>query len=288
MGFPFFEGDGQPRDPELIEIETQIRRAVRDAVNRKTRKPFTWGGLSGYQQLEVIAPALHQIIANDPENSYLRKVSKQVDHAIAKGRIQADDLKETHEWLLKIAACLRYPPSKYPQQQLTGEQVAFEMEALQQQFQPEKKYMRPQASLCGKLHRSWNSFGEQLLHCYDIPGLPPDNLQIESLFNRLRRHQRRISGRKSTRELREFGHCQVLFMAESRSELLDQIRQVPLSDYQEQRKHLEAGEGTRKFFHRLHRDSAGIMQFLVDRYAARRQEIASNNPVEIEINNRSP
>ena len=236
----------------------------------------------------MIAPALHQIIAHDSENSYWRRLSKQVDRAVAKGRIQADDLKESHKWLLKIAACLRYPPSNYPHQQLTGEQVAQEMEVLQQQFQPKKKYRRPQAALCGKLHRSWNSFGEQLLYCYDIPGLPPDNLQIESLFNRLRRHQRRISGRKSTRELREFGQCQVLFMADSRSELLDQIRQVPLSDYQEQRKQLEAGEGTRKFFHRLHRDSAGTMQFLVDRYAARRQEIASDNLSLIEINNHPP
>ena len=244
--------------------------------------------MSGYQQLEVIAHALHQIITNDPKNNFWRQLSKQVDHAIAKGRIQADDLKETHKWLEKIAVCLRYPPSKYPQEQITGEQVAFEMEALQQQFQPKKKYRRPQAALCGKLHRSWNSFGKQLLHCYDIPGLPPDNLKIESLFNRLRRNQRRISGRKSTRELREFGQCQVLFMADSRSELLDQIRKVPLSDYQQQRKHLGAGEGTRKFFHRLHRDYAGTMQLLVDRYAARCQEITSNNPVQIEINNHPP
>ncbi len=238
--------------------------------------------------MEVIAPALHQIIANDPENSYFQQLSKQVDRAIAKGRIQADDLKESHKWLLKIAACLRYPPSKYPQEQITGKQVAHEMEALQQQFQPEKKYMRPQATLCGKLHRSWNSFGEQLLPCYDIPGLPPDNLKIESLFNRLRRHQRRISGRKSTRELREFGHCQVLFMAESRAELLDQIRQVPLSDYQKQRKHLEAGEGTRKFFLRLHRDLAGTMQLLVDNYVTRRQETASDDPSLIEVNKHPP
>lgn len=236
----------------------------------------------------MIAHALHQIIANDPENSYWRRLSKQVDHAIATGRIQANDLKESLEWLEKVAACLRYPPSKYPEEQITGQQVAQEMETLQQQFQPEKKYMRPQAALCGKLHRLWNSYGEHLLHCYDIPGLPPDNLKIESLFNHLRRHQRRISGRKSTRELREFGHCQVLFMADSRSELLDQIRQVPLSEYKELRKQLETGEGTRKFFYRLHRDSAGTMQFLVDRYAARRQEIASDNPFLIEVNKHSP
>ena len=244
--------------------------------------------MTGYQQLEVIAKGLHQIIERDPEKSYLRRLSKQVDRVIAKGRTQANDLKESREWLGKVAACLRYPPSKYPEAQITGQQVAHEMETLQQQFQPKKKYRRPQMVLCGKLHRLWNSYGEQLLPCYDIPGLPPDNLQIESLFNHLRRHQRRVSGRKSTRELREFGHCQVLFMADSQSELLDQIRQVPLSEYQEKRKHLEAGEGTRKFFHRLHRDSARTMQLLVDNYVTRCQEIASDNPFLIEANKYPP
>jgi hypothetical protein len=35
-----------PRDNELRQIETQIRQAVRDAVNRNSRKPFYWGGLA--------------------------------------------------------------------------------------------------------------------------------------------------------------------------------------------------------------------------------------------------
>jgi hypothetical protein len=247
--------------------------AIRDAVNRKTRKPFQWGGLTGYQQLEVIARGLHQIITIDPENSYFQRLSTQVDRTVAKGRIQANDLKQAHQWLRKIAACLRYPPNIYPQEHITGLQVAQEMEILQQQFQPKKKYQRPQMALCSTLHRLWHSYGQQLLPCYDIPGLPPDNLQIESLFNRLRRHQRRISGRKSTRELRDFGHCQVLFTAKSQEELLDQLRQVSLSDYRENRIRLEAAETTRKFLYRLHRDPEKTIQLLVDNHAKFHKEI---------------
>jgi len=33
--------------------------AIRDAVNRATRKPFYWGGLKATHQLESIAQALH-------------------------------------------------------------------------------------------------------------------------------------------------------------------------------------------------------------------------------------
>ena len=113
-------------------------------------------------------------------------------------------------------------------------------------------------------------------HCYDIPGLPPDNLALESLFGRLRCHQRRISGRKSTRELRDFGQYQVLFLAGSEEELLQQIRQVPLAEYQDRRRRLAEAEAPRQFLHRLHRDPLGTMRRLVDQHTARRALLASS------------
>jgi hypothetical protein len=82
---------------------------------------------------------------------------------------------------------------------------------------------------------------------------------LESLFGRLRRHQRRVSGRKSTRELRDFGQYQVLFLAESEEELLEQIRQVSLEEYRENRQRLEEAEAPRRLLYRainLSRDSS--------------------------------
>lgn len=100
------------------------------------------------------------------------------------------------------------------------------MEELLQQFVPAPQQNPAQFTLKNKLQRLWHKYGTNLLHCYDIPGLPPDNLKIESLFSNLRRHQRRISGRKSTVELRDLGQYQVLFIAQSEKQLLEQIREV--------------------------------------------------------------
>ena len=50
-----------------MTIEAQIRVAIRDAVNRKSRKPFYWGGLKGYAQLEAIAQALEDVPSDEPE-----------------------------------------------------------------------------------------------------------------------------------------------------------------------------------------------------------------------------
>ncbi len=98
---------------------------------------------------------------------------------------------------------------------------------------------------------------------------------LESLFGRLRRHQRRVSGRKSTRELRDFGQYQVLFLADSEQDLLEQIRQVSLEEYRENRLRLDKAKAPRRLLHRLHRDPLRTMRSLVDQHAARRAALAS-------------
>ena len=263
-------------------IETQIRQAIRDAVNRNSRKPFYWGGIVGYQQLEAIAQALHQEAGPDDEREYLQRLTRQADRVLEKNRSLAEDLKEAHQWLERMAKCLRYPPRSYQDSAsdtgLNSQRVAQEMEALLQQFQPDAKYQPAQTSLYDAFRKRWKLYGKELLYCYDVPGLPPDNLQMESLFGRLRCHQRRISGRKSTRELRDFGQAQVLFLVESEETLLKQMQRVPLAAYQVYRRRLAQAEAPRQFFHRLHRNPLKTMQRLVNRHAARRVELASHVP----------
>jgi hypothetical protein len=140
------------------------------------------------------------------------------------------------------------------------------MDQLLAGFQPDRKHQRPQSVLRSRLQSLWRSYGEQLLPCYDIPGLPPDNLQLEAFFNYVRRHQRRISGRKSTRELNRLGHYQVLFTAESEAELLEHLRQVPLEVYQAHRQQLQIAERPRQFLFTSHRDPEGTVRKLVSSY----------------------
>ena len=263
-----------------MTIEGQIRVAIRDAVNRSSRKPFNWGGLKGYQQLQAIAQALRVVPADETETSYLRRLAMQVERAVQKNRALAQDVQEAHTWLRRIARCLRYPaPSstaEAAETALSSEQVKADMEKLLEEFQPDFKRCPAQAALHGAWHRVWKKSGADWLHCYNIPGLPQDNLQLEALFGRLRNHNRRVSGRKSTRELRDFGQCQVLFLAESEEDLLEQLRQVPLEEYQDRRQRLAEAEAPRQLLHRLHRDPLTTMRSLVNRHAARRAELSSN------------
>ena len=253
------------RAKEQKEIEDQFRMAIRDSVNRATRKPFYWGGLKGYLQLESIAQVLHTMPVT--EIAFFRYLIPQVDRALENNRQLAETIDNTYTWFLRIAACLRYPPRSYRASPMpTRQQVKQEMEELLQNLRSEAYGQPVLSSLHSGLRKRWDLFGNDLLHCFDIPGLPQDNLQVESLFGRLRCHQRRISGRKSTQPLRDFGHCQILFLAESEEQLLEQLRRVSVEDYQAQRKHQAQAEAPRKFLARLHRDPAKTMQGLAKKY----------------------
>lgn len=249
------------------EIEDQFRLAIRDAVNRASRKPFYWGGLKGYRQLEDIAQALHTMSVT--ENTFLCCLTRQVDRVLENNRRLAETIDKTYTWFLRIAACLRYPPRAYVKMPPpTRLQIKQEMEELLHKLEIEARGQIVLASLYSGLRKRWNLFGDDLLHCFDIPGLPQDNLEIESLFGRLRCHQRRISGRKSTQPLRDFGHYQILFLAESEEQLLGQLRGVPVEDYKEQRKYQAQAEAPRRFLARLHRDPTKTMQNLANKYIA--------------------
>jgi hypothetical protein len=255
------------RAKELREIENQFRLAIRDAVNRATRKPFYWGGLKGYHQLENIAHVLHTLPL--AQNAFFQRLSRQVDRALENNRQLAETMEQTYTWFLRIANCLRYPPRSYAGVPApTSYQIKQEMEALLRNFDAEAQgQVVPLALYCG-LRKRWNLLGEDLLHCFDIPGLPQDNLKVESLFGRLRCQQRRISGRKSTQPLRDFGHYQILFLAESEEQLLEQLRGVPVDHYQKQRKLQAQAEASRQFLARLHRNPEKTMQDLAKKYMA--------------------
>jgi hypothetical protein len=266
------------RDAELAAIESQIRTAIRDCVNRTSRKPFQWGGIEGYQQLKTIGEILRSLPCREMDTDYLSLLSVWIDQALSNNLSVALDLEEAHQWLQRIADCLHYPEysklstdnvtdiTQTNSSPLTSLQVRREMEELLQQFQPDPQQNPAQLTLKKKLQKLWHKYGTNLLHCYDIPGLPPDNLKMETMFSNLRRHQRRISGRKSTVELRDFGQYQVLFIAENEKQLLEQIQQVPITEYKTQRHRLAVSEAPRQQKHRLHHNPVTTIQALIDQH----------------------
>jgi hypothetical protein len=259
-------------------IEGHIRCAIRDAVNRSSRKPFSWGGLAGYDQLDAIAQALHQL-PHEQETAYLRSLLPQLDRALRLNETLADDVRAAHTQLRSIAACLHYPANESVSATVPGTQQAVRqaMECLLAEFRPNPKSQRAQAALQCAWHRLWKAWADDLLTCYDIAGLPADNLQLESFFNRIRQHERRISGRASTSRLGALGSYQVLFIAESEQDLLDQLRRVPLAEYQAHRQQLARDETARQQRYRFHHDPDKAIAALLEQHTTRRATLTPSH-----------
>jgi hypothetical protein len=269
-----------PRDPWLIWIEMKVRQAIRDSVNHRSRKPFAWGGLSGYEQLKAIARGVDQIQEINPESYYLRLLQIRVDKVLTRNRNAADDMEKAHQILSQISGCLHYPPPKsgtQPDPKIDSQKVSQAITALIQETKPDGKIKRAQMGILRALKKRWELFGEELLFCYDIPGLPQDNLKLESLFGRMRRRQRRISGRKSTRELQDFGHVQLFFTAGSQQEVLEQIQTIPHEAYLFHRSRLAEAEIPRQFIQRLHHDPAATISTLVHYHGVHSQQLVALN-----------
>ncbi len=261
-----------------------MRAAVRDALHRSTRKPLQWGGLAGYQQLVAIEEVLRQV-PEEPQTTSLRQLAARVTRTVEVCRPGAEDVAVAHDWLRRMATTLGYASAvtaattaQPPLPARSSAQVRAEMEALLAAFPRQSRYPRAQGAFVSAWRRLWRTWGPELLHCYDIPALPPDNLYLEGLFGSLRRHQRRISGVASTRPLRDLGEFQVLFAAESEQELLDQLRTVPEAQYRAQRRRLAEGEAGRQHRWRLHRDPAGTVAALLQQHTARRRVLTAPVP----------
>jgi hypothetical protein len=129
------------RNNRLVALERQLKQAIRDAVNRPSRKPFSWGGLTGYRQLSAIADGIRQLVDATPETRYLQRLLSQVERALENYRALANDLAAAHSWLRRVAAVLHYrhPTDEAPSADLSSQSVAHAMEELLAAFQPDFK-----------------------------------------------------------------------------------------------------------------------------------------------------
>lgn len=235
------------------------RRAIRDALNRASRKPFQLGGLRGYDQLLGIEQHLQRRRGSDP---YLNLLHDRVQCALAATRTEAEQVRQMHTFLTQVEHYLTEAPRPSIRTEKCGTVVpAPGSQAVQQELermfsdlvQPSKT-----CPLARQLNRRWRSISKDwlpgILHCYDIPGLPRSNLDLESTFGTLRRGQRRTSGRKETSPVRIFGPGQIVLLSLQDEDILPLLQSVPAEVYWSQRRRQEEREEPHRWLTRLHRD----------------------------------
>jgi hypothetical protein len=114
-------------------------------------------------------------------------------------------------------------------------------------------------------------WGDDLFVCYDIAGVPPTNNALESRFGRLRRDQRRISGRQfNTATLLDEGPYLIWECGDSEAQVLARLRRVASNrtDYQRRYKKLCVEQERRRLIYRLQHHQSQVFRELEAQWTA--------------------
>jgi len=263
------------------------RQAIRDALSRSSRKPFQCGGLQGYDQLLGISQHLSQRRTQSGPDPYLDQVHYDVQRALRATASQAEGVRQARTFLTQVEHYLAGLPRSSLKPDVQERDLSIsDSKTVQQELEKMVSDLAQQPNLyplTRRLVRKWHAMSEtwlpDILHCYDVPGLPRSNLDLESAFGTLRRDQRRISGRKETTPLRVFGPGEISLLALDEEEVLPLLQSVPADEYWSQRRLQEEREEPRRWLTRLHRDPAQALSQVDEQFhmIVNAQAAASSN-----------
>ena len=114
-------------------------------------------------------------------------------------------------------------------------------------------------------------WGDDLFVCYDIPGVPSTDNALESRFGRLRRDQRRISGRQfNTATLLDEGAYLAWECDDNEAQVLARLRRVATNrvDYQQRYQKLCTEQEQRRLCYRLKHHLPKVLRELEAQWAA--------------------
>lgn len=268
----------EPNAANSQEAATLLQRyhgyyhqAIRDALHRSSRKPLQCGGLHGYDQLAGISQHLEQQREQGRDDLYLSQLHHCVQRALNSAAPLAEEVRQAHTFLTHVEhylAGVPRPGSEADSPTPGSKTVEKELNRMFAEF-----VQQPNVSpLSRRLNHKWQAMSKTwlpgILHCYDIPGLPRSNLDLESIFGRLRRAQRRRSGRKETTSLRIFGPGQVVLLSLDDQDILPLLQSVSAEAYWSQRRQQAEREEPRRWLTRLHRDPARALAQLDEQFYA--------------------
>jgi hypothetical protein len=153
---------------------------------------------------------------------------------------QAARLDRQLNWLIDLQRLLD-PTTGTPSQPPTGAEVSARVDeylcTLNQRTELDETDMAIAQHVAQTFRNRW--WG--LFRCYDVPGLPSTNNDLETFFGRLKTNQRRVTGCKSVNSfvLRYGAYAAFVDLSEPKAELLARLRQVDRVAYKRERQQLQ-------------------------------------------------
>ena len=263
---PDTAGGGTPPATALTRptVVQSAARLVARTLTLRGRPPFKFAGLRMYHDLMSIQHALRACQAFEPDGG-LQELEHLLQSIRLQWRTENHHLRMGFDWLGEIAALLDEPLPTVESPRPKGRSVARKVEAYLKQLQrlelpPDLHPFRQH------LIAITRRFAPGLYVCYDIPGLPRTNNELESIFRRVKSLERRIEGRQHINDtLLCYGPWLLIGPPYSHAALLDQFQQVDPHAFQDERTRLSRNqEAFRDVYHSEHDLPGTLQQLIVD------------------------
>jgi len=205
----------------------------------------------------------------------LAELLQLIQPALTDFRRPTDLVRQGQEWLIHIQhildaelprldAAARPPAGK-------GQQVQQKLQRYLARLQRQRNLPEQLVDFRQHLVEMVARWGDDLFRCYDIVGLPPTNNALESRFGRLRRDQRRITGRQfNTETLLNEGPYLVWECGKSEAEVLAHLRRVAANraEYQQRYHKLRQERTQRQCAYRLRHELPQVLRELEAQWPA--------------------
>ena len=218
--------------PAAAQVITQLVRHTRYLLTLKGRSPFRLAGIEPYERLSNVASVSLDLLAQHYEPR-LAQLYQGLQAALAPFAEPYQALHQGAAWLHDIAYILE-PVATYPS---NAAEVARQLRDYLDTIQRQPKITPTLKAFGRHLDLVSRSYWPGLFHCYDMPGLPRTNNELESHFRDTRRRLLRTTGQQgqTQRTLQRQGAWELLPHPSTEGKLQEALQHIPPEDLAQER-----------------------------------------------------
>jgi hypothetical protein len=223
--------------PEAEPVLTHLVRHTRYLLTLKGRPPLRLAGMETYERLHSVAQVSLDLLAQRYEPR-LAQLYQGLRSALSPFAETYHALHQGAAWLRDIAYILE-PVTTHP---LSAESVAEQLRSYLNTVQRQPKVTPTLETFGRHLDTVSRSYWPGLFHCYEVPGLPRTNNELESHFRETRRRLLRTTGQQgqTQRTLQRQGAWELLSHPLTEARLREAFSQTPSEDLTQERQRFAA------------------------------------------------
>jgi len=224
-------------EPDADEVVSQLLRHTRYLLTLKGRPPFRLAGIETYERLDNVARFSLELLAQRYEPR-LVQLYQGLQAALAPFAQTHQELQQGAAWLRDIAYILAPVPSR----PIHAEDIAGPLRDYLDTVRRWPQATPTLSQFARHLDTVSRSYWSGLFHCYDVPGLPRTNNELESRFRDTRRRLLRITGQKglTQRTLQRQGAWEILPPPPTEAKIREALRPPPTEDLAQERQRFAA------------------------------------------------